>query len=76
VGWTGFKYITDIVNGRTHYHDLVYRLVEKYWGQGVASETAKGCLKFGFETLKLNKVFAICDVENTASKNISLECGF
>jgi len=76
VGWTGFKYITDIVNGSTHYHDLGYRLLEKYWGQGIATETAKACLKFGFETLKLNEVFAICDVENIGSKNILLKCGF
>jgi ribosomal-protein-alanine N-acetyltransferase len=76
VGWTGFKYITAPVNNHVNYHDLGYRLIEKYWGKGVATETAKACLKYAFDILNLNEVYGICDVENIDSKNILQKCGF
>lgn len=75
-GWTGFKYITEPINHHINYHDLGYRLIEKYWGKGVATETAKACLKHAFETLNLNEVYGICDVENAGSKNVLQKCGF
>lgn len=75
VGWTGFKYITVPVNGRVNYYDLGYRLIEQYWGKGIATETAKACLKYAFETLKLDEVYGICDVLNAGSKNILEKCG-
>ncbi|SOD11630.1 GNAT family N-acetyltransferase [Pedobacter xixiisoli] len=75
VGWTGFKLITELTNNHVNYHDLGYRLIEKYWGKGVATETAKACLKYAFETLKLEVVYGICDVDNIASKNILQKCG-
>lgn len=75
VGWTGFKYITEPINNHVNYYDLGYRLIERYWGKGIATETAKACLKYGFEVLKLNEVYGICDIKNTASKNILQKCG-
>lgn len=75
VGWTGFKYITEPVNNYVNYYDLGYRLIEKYWRKGIATETAKACLNYAFEILKLEEVYGICDVENIASKNILQKCG-
>lgn len=75
VGWTGFKYITEPTNNHVHYYDLGYRLIEKYWGKGVATETAKACLKYAFEVLNLSEVYGICDVENDGSKNVLQKCG-
>ncbi|RZJ63891.1 MAG: N-acetyltransferase, partial [Flavobacterium sp.] len=57
------------------YYDLGYRLIEKYWGKGVATETAKACLKYAFEVLNLSEVYGICDVENDGSKNVLQKCG-
>lgn len=75
VGWTGFKFIIEPTNNRVNYHDLGYRLIERYWGKGIATETAKACLKYAFEVLKLEEVYGICDVDNTGSKNILEKCG-
>ncbi|WP_199118985.1 GNAT family N-acetyltransferase [Pedobacter sp. ASV28] len=75
IGWTGFKYITSPVNGHVNYYDIGYRLIERYWGKGIATETALASLKYAFEVLNLNIVYGICDVKNTASKNTLLKCG-
>ncbi|MGV3546206.1 MAG: GNAT family N-acetyltransferase [Pedobacter sp.] len=75
VGWTGFKYIVEPINGHVNYYDLGYRLIERYWAKGIATETAKACLKYAFEVLKLGQVYAICDVDNVGSKNILQKCG-
>lgn len=75
VGWTGFKYIVEPINNHVNYHDLGYRLIERYWGKGIATETAKACLKYAFETLKLEKVYGICDVDNVSSMHILQKCG-
>ena len=75
VGWTGFKYITEPTNNHVNYYDLGYRLIEKYWGKGVATETAKACLKYAFDVLNLSEVYGICDVENDGSKNVLQKCG-
>lgn len=75
VGWTGFKYIIEPVNNHINYYDLGYRLIEKYWGKGVATETAKACLAYAFEVLKLEEVYGICDVNNVGSRNILQKCG-
>ena len=75
VGWTGFKYIIEPVNNHVNYHDLGYRLIESYWGKGIATETAKACLKYAFEVLDLEVVYGICDISNIRSKNILQKCG-
>jgi len=75
IGWTGFKYITEPINGHVNYHDFGYRLIERYWGKGIATETGKACIKYAFETLNLKEIFGICDVGNMASKNILHKCG-
>ena len=75
VGWTGFKYIVEPINNHVNYYDLGYRLIEGYWGKGIATETAKACLKYGFEILNFDEVYGICDVENNGSKNVLQKCG-
>jgi RimJ/RimL family protein N-acetyltransferase len=44
-----------------------YCLNRNFWGQGYATETAKGLLKFGFDQLNLHRIFATCDPANIAS---------
>lgn len=75
VGWTGFKYIVEPINGHVNYHDLGYRLVERYWGIGIATETAKACVKYAFDTMNLKAVYGICETENLGSKNVLQKCG-
>jgi RimJ/RimL family protein N-acetyltransferase len=48
---------------------------KKYWGQGFATEACRELIKFGFKDLKLHRIFATCDRENTGSANVLRKSG-
>lgn len=75
IGWTGLKFVTELTNNHKNYYDLGYRLIKKYWGQGIATETAIASLKYAFEQLKANEVYAIADCENNGSNKILRKVG-
>jgi ribosomal-protein-alanine N-acetyltransferase len=75
IGWTGLKLITEKTNGHVNYYDMGYRLIRKYWGKGYATETAKASLKYGFDTLQLNEIYAIANIKNEASNHILEKIG-
>lgn len=75
IGWTGLKLITEKTNNHIHYYDMGYRLIRKYWGKGYATETAKATLKYGFDTLRLNEIYAITNIKNGASNAILKKVG-
>ncbi len=62
IGFTGLKYLEDMDEV-----DLGYRFMKKYWGKGIATESAKACVNFGFETLGLNKIIAMVLPQNIDS---------
>jgi ribosomal-protein-alanine N-acetyltransferase len=73
IGWTGIKrerQLRDFI-----YYDLGYRLKSKYWGQGIATETANFSLKYGFQTLKLDKICGATSKTHTASQKVLLKSG-
>lgn len=76
IGWSGLKLVKDEINHQTHYYDLGYRLVRKYWGQGIASETVPPALAYGFEKLQVKKIIATVHVDNTASNQVAMKAGF
>ena len=75
IGWSGFKYVTDTINGKKNYYDLGYRFIKKYWGKGYASETAIASLNYGFKELNFEEIVGIADVEHTASNTILQKVG-
>lgn len=75
IGWTGFKFVTDLTNNHQNYYDLGYRLIRKYWGQGIATETAVASLDYAFNKLNADKVYAMADVENDGSNRILSKVG-
>ncbi len=75
IGWTGLKFVTELTNGRKNYYDLGYRIVRKYWGQGIATETAMLSLDYAFTKLKINEVYAAASCENLASNKILQNIG-
>lgn len=75
MGWTGFKFINEMVNGHINYYDLGYRMIPKYWGKGYATEAAKACLEYN-NKLKLTPIYAIADNDNISSKNVLVKSGF
>jgi [ribosomal protein S5]-alanine N-acetyltransferase len=55
---------------------LGYCLTEAAWGHGYATEAARGVLRWGFETLDLNRVQAEADTRNVASARVLEKVGF
>lgn len=49
---------------------LAFYLARPFWGQGLATEAASACVKFGFENLRLKKIVATVQAENRASTRI------
>lgn len=55
--------------------ELGYWIGKAYWGRGYATESARRLVEFGFEKMKLNRVFASCFSRNTASAKVMQNVG-
>jgi RimJ/RimL family protein N-acetyltransferase len=55
--------------------DLGYVLDRAHWGCGYATEACHALLAFGFERLGLHRIWARCDVRNTASARVLQKLG-
>jgi len=75
VGWTGLKFVTDLTNNHENYYDLGYRLIKKYWGRGIATETAIASLNYAFEKLNADEIYAMADCDNNSSNKILKKVG-
>jgi len=76
IGWAGLKYFTDEVNGTGNFYELGYRFIKKYWGQGYATEASKAIIRYGFDEMELDSIYAMTDVNNLASKRVLEKSGF
>jgi len=52
-----------------------YWLGQPYWGQGLATEALAALLRFGFQELRLNKIYATHHAENLASGGVMRKNG-
>ncbi|RQO30298.1 GNAT family N-acetyltransferase [Taibaiella sp. KBW10] len=75
IGWAGLKLVKEETNKHIDYYDLGYRLRKEYWGKGIATEAAKACLSYAFDTLNARVVYAIADCENTGSDKVLKKSG-
>lgn len=76
IGWTGIKYINDHEeNGNTNFYDYGYRLDEKFWNKGYATEASIAWLDYGFQEMKIEKMNAYTHFENGASNHILQKVG-
>ncbi len=75
VGWCGLKYNTEIVNNKTNFYDIGYRLNEKYWGKGFATEASLPWIDYGFEKMNIEKIEAAAHKNNLASNKILQKIG-
>lgn len=55
--------------------EISYILNPAFWGQGIATETAKLLLQYGFSDLSLHRIYAKCDPRNTASRTVLEKIG-
>lgn len=67
IGWAGLKFVKDETNHISNYYDLGYRLNQKYWGKGFATEAASAILNHALFDLKIEKIYAMAECENSAS---------
>ncbi|MEM7165553.1 MAG: GNAT family N-acetyltransferase [Planctomycetota bacterium] len=70
VGFAGLKYLADLDEV-----DLGYRFVPECWGRGLATEAATACLKYGLETLGLERIIGITLPANHASMRVLEKVG-
>jgi len=76
IGWTGIKYLDDhIENGNTNFYDYGYRLNEKFWNKGYATEASLAWLNYGFIQFKIEKINAYTHHENGASTHVLKKIG-
>lgn len=76
IGWTGIKYIDDHVeNGNTNFYDYGYRLNEKFWNRGFATEASLAWLNHAFYKMKIDEINAYTHSENGASNHILQKIG-
>lgn len=81
----GIQHVADgVIIGACAFHEVSamhargeigYALARKYWGQGLMTEAVRAMVDYGFNTLRLNRIEARCDVENTASWRVMEKVG-
>ncbi len=75
IGWTGLQFVTTETNHHKNYYDLGYRLLKRFWGKGIATESAFASLDYAFNTLHLKEVYAMADARNKGSNTILKKTG-
>lgn len=55
--------------------EIGYWIGVPFWGRGYATEAAGAVLGHGFETLKLNRIYAACFARNAASARVLQKIG-
>lgn len=54
---------------------LAFMICKDKWGKGYATEGGEGCIKYGFEVLKLQKLYATVEPGNKASQSVLEKIG-
>ncbi|WP_342534863.1 GNAT family N-acetyltransferase [Lysinibacillus sp. FSL K6-1151] len=55
--------------------EIGYIVNPDYWGKGVATQSAQLVITFGFDTLKLHRIYATCDPRNIGSSKVLEKVG-
>ncbi len=56
--------------------EIGYWIGVPYWGMGIIPEATKEILRYGFQVLKLNKIWCAYYDGNIKSKRVQEKCGF
>jgi ribosomal-protein-alanine N-acetyltransferase len=55
--------------------EIGWRLRKEFWNKGYATEGAKRCLQYGFETLKLDEIYSFTPSPNLPSARVMQKIG-
>jgi len=69
LGWCGLRRQAD---GEV---DVGYRFRRATWGRGLATESARACLAYGFERLALPRIIAVAHAEHAKSIRVLEKIG-
>jgi ribosomal-protein-alanine N-acetyltransferase len=70
LGWCGLKYSAD-----EDEFDIGFRFHQRFWNKGFASESARACIKLGFEKFNMETIVGRAMKENLASIRVLEKCG-
>ena len=76
LGWVGFKLIKEKINGHQNFIDFGYRLMQKHWNKGFASEAGEASINYGVSVLGYADIYAMTDINNTVSRHVLEKLGF
>jgi [ribosomal protein S5]-alanine N-acetyltransferase len=71
IGTCGFVYWSPEHNRA----EIGYALSRLYWNKGVMTEAMTPLMKFGFETMQLNRLEARCNIDNIGSERVMQKLG-
>ena len=72
IGTCGFQNIEE----ESKKFEIGFELSRSYWGQGIMKEAVGQILTFGFEQVKVNRVEALVESENSASQKLLTKLNF
>ncbi|MCJ8281412.1 MAG: GNAT family N-acetyltransferase [Rivularia sp. ALOHA_DT_140] len=55
--------------------EIIYRLDQNYWNQGIATEATKAAINYGLNSAKLYKIVAIAVPQHIASRRVMEKAG-
>lgn len=70
IGFCGLQHL-----GETREIEIGWWLAKAFWGKGLATEAARGVLRYGFETIGLQRIVAIAQPANLASIRVMEKIG-
>lgn len=71
IGFNGFKFHPDGA-----FTDFGYRFLSNYWGKGIATESSKMLLEYGYNNYDIDEVLGFVMKENPASSAVLKKIGF
>ena len=74
IGYAGFM-VPSFESYFTPCIEIGWRLRKEDWGKGYATEAAKACLHYGFETLGFNKIYSFTSTINLRSEKVMQAIG-
>ena len=70
VGYCGFQYFDNMPQV-----EIIFAFLRNFWSKGFATEAAKACLRFWFEEMNRDQLFAATSPENLASLRVLEKIG-
>lgn len=74
IGFTGFM-VPSFESFFTPCIEIGWRIKKEEWNNGYATEAAKACLRYGFETLQFEKIYSFTSAINIKSEKLMQKIG-